>query len=53
METYMYDANKRSLTFFRNNKPIGGMIGKIAEKKHREISTVANTLKRLVNGKRK
>ncbi len=52
MEIYTYDENKRSLTFFNNNKPIGGMIGKIAEKKHKELKKVGRLAKSLINGKK-
>ncbi len=53
METFTYDKKRRSLTIFENNKPVGGFVGKIAEKKYKKLSKLTVLKNALKNGRKK
>ncbi len=53
METFTYDRRRKSLIIFENNKPVGGLIGKIAEKKYKKLSKLTVLKNALKNGRKK
>jgi len=53
METFTYDRRRKSLIIFENNKPVGGLIGKIAETKYKKLSKLTVLKNALKNGRKK